>query len=543
MMFTDTLLEKIQDLPKDPGVYLFKDSQGHIIYIGKAKNLKNRVKSYFQKSNQKTHSAKTIVLVKNIKDFETIIVNSEVEALLLENRLIKKHKPKYNISLKDGKSYAYIKITTDDKFPKIMSTRIVKKTGTYFGPYTDGSARRELIHLALRIFKLRTCKNLPKRACLNYHINLCTAPCEKKVTVEEYQNQVDQAIKFLKGNSKDIAKQLKIEMQDASEHQDFETALEKRKQLEAIEYMQAKQVVDKIVRYDQDVIAALEQNNKTAIILFSIHKGVISGKKEYKFESDPELLTEFIKLYYSTNSIPTEIIINRKAWENNSEKKTLEGYLTKLKGTNVKFTIPQRADKTKLIEIAEKNAHFLLKNKILEEIKDKLNLPELPETIECFDISNLGDEHIVAGMVQFVDGRPNRPGYRKFEIQSTKGKQDDFKSMHEVVYRRYHRLQKENRPMPQLIIIDGGKGQVSAAMKALKKLQLQIPLIGLAKQDEEIVLPDTEDTLKFKKTSPMMLMIRKVRDATHNLVINYNRTKSKMKMRKEILAIDQEKKN
>ncbi len=536
------LQEKLSNLPKDPGVYLFKDERGDIIYIGKAKNLKNRVKSYFQESNQKTHSAKTIILVKNITDLQTIVVATEIEALLLENKLIKQHKPKYNISLKDSKTFAYIKITTNERYPKILSTRTVLKTGTHFGPFTDGSARRELIQLSQRLFKLRTCKNLPKRACLNYHINLCSGPCIKKVTENEYQEQVDQTINFLKGNSKEIEKTIQRDMKNAADNQDYELALEKRKQLEAIQYMEAKQAVDRIVTYDQDVLAMLEQQDKTAIIVFSIHKGVISGKKEYKFDSDPQLLEDFIKLYYSSNSIPSEIIINRKAWQNNSEQEILEGYLSKLKGTKVTFTIPQRGDKQALIEIAEKNAHYLLENKVLQEIQDNLNLVELPETIECFDISNLGDEHIVAAMVQFVDGKPNTSAYRKFEIESTKGKQDDFASMREVVYRRYHRLQKENKEMPNLIIIDGGKGQVSAAMKALKQLNLQIPLIGLAKQDEEIVLPETEDTLKFKKTSPMMLLIRKIRDATHNLVINYNRTKRKIKMRKETLALDKESK-
>lgn len=534
------LQEKLSQLPNNPGVYLFKNKEGQIIYIGKAKNLKNRVKSYFQKSNQKTHSAKTIILVKNIIDLETIIVNNEIEALLLENKLIKKYRPKYNIDLKDSKTFAYIKLT-NDKFPRIQSTRTVIKTGDYFGPFTDGSARRELIQMILRIFKLRTCRNLPKRACLNYHINLCHGPCEGKISKEDYNKQVQGAIAFLKGDFKTTQRQLNREMKDAADSQNYELALEKRKQLEALEYMEVKQTVDRIVTFDQDVIAAVTNNNKlkkTAITLFSIHKGVISGKKEYKFDSEEDLLEEFIKMYYSSNSIPSEILINQKFWTTKEEKELIEKYLTKLKGSKVKLTNPKRGEKTKIILIAEKNAHYLLENKTLQELQDKLNLPELPETIECFDISNLGDEHIVAAMIQFVDGRANKPAYRKFEIQSTEGKQDDFKAMREVVYRRYHRLQKENKEMPQLIIIDGGKGQVSAALNALKQLNLQIPIIGLAKQDEEIVLPNTQDTLKFKKTSPMMLLIRKIRDETHNFVIAYNRKKREIKMRKDALRLE-----
>ena len=444
---------------------------------------------------------------------------------------------KYNINLKDAKTYAYIKITTDEKFPKIQSTRRVLKKGTYIGPFTDGGARRELIQLSLRLFKLRTCRNLPNRACLNYHINLCTAPCIKKVSREDYQKQVTAAIEFLKGNSKNIENKINKQMIEASKNQQYEIALEKRKQLEAIQYMHAKQTVDRIVRYNQDVLAALESKGKTAIVIFSINKGVISGKKEYKFDTDQNLLQEFIKLYYSSNSIPNEIIINRRAWVSESEKQSVEGYLSRLKGTKVKFTIPMRGEKVKLIQIAEKNAHYLLENKTLQELQDKLNLPELPETIECFDISNLGDEHIVAAMIQFVDGKANKNAYRKYEIQSTKGKQDDFASMREVVYRRYHRLQKENKPFPQLIIIDGGKGQVSAAMTALKQLNLQIPLIGLAKEEEEIIIPGEGESLKLKKTSNIMLLLRKIRDETHNYVIRYNRKKREIKMREDTLKL------
>jgi excinuclease ABC subunit C len=514
----------LQSVPTDPGAYLYKDKQDNIIYVGKAKNLKKRVTSYFRK----TDSIKTQVLVKNINKAEFIIVDNEVEALLLENKLIKKHKPKYNIHLKDSKTYAYIALSKD-KFPRIYSTRQAKNA-TIFGPYTDGYSRKQVIDLSVKLFKLRTCRTLPKRACLNFYINLCTAPCVKKDI--NYQDQVDRAIEFLKGKTSPIIKQLKVEMKQASSLQKYEVALEKRNQINAIEILDQKQKVDLIKSYDQNVVVILNNNaskNKKAIItLFSIKKGVISGKKTFKFK-DPyaSLFEDFIKLYYSQNYVPSEIIINNKFYKSTKQKETIEKYLSNFRGNKVNLTLPQKGDKKKLTDLALKNASYELDDKVLLEIQEKLNLPTLPNIIECFDISNLAHTNIVAGMTRWVDRKADKENYRKFKIRSVIDKNDDFQSMREVVYRRYKRLVDENEQMPDLIIIDGGIGQVNSALTSLKILGLSIPLIGLAKKEELIILPNG-DSLDYDNNSPMMLYLRKIRNSVHKLAIGYNRSKRKI---------------
>ncbi len=555
----------LNNLPTNPGVYLYKNNENQIIYIGKAKNLKKRVSQYF--NNKKNHSLKTQFLVKNIKDLQTIITNNEIEALLLENKLIKKHKPKYNITLKDSKTYAYIKITADE-YPRIVSARSIsnkkykkKKDNrlddntttnqeTYFGPFVGGYKRKELMTLAIKLFKLRTCKNLPKKACLNYHIGLCTAPCINKVSKKEYQEQVNNATKFLKGDTKQVLYTLKSKMQRASEELKFEEALELRNQIHSITILDQKQTVDLVKKFDQDIIAIASDKHSSIFTILSIKRGVISGKKEYRFKQgisdQTELLEEFIKIFYSQNEVPNEIIVNKLFWQAETDKDILEEYFSKIKGMKVNITVPQKGEKKKLIQIAEKNAKHSLENSTLKEIQEKLNLPEEPITIECFDISNLGNEHIVAGMTQFKYAKPNKDAYRRFEIQGTYNKQDDFAAMREAVYRRYKRLKEERNThndtsFPELIIIDGGPGQLSSALDALKTLSLHIPIISLAKKEEEIYLPNEESPRNFDNNSKMMLLIRKIRDATHNYVISYNKKKRQMKFRKETDKVIKEK--
>jgi len=511
----------VKELPQEPGVYLFKDAQD-IIYVGKAKKLRSRVSSYFSKSNK---SLKTSFLVRNIKDMDFIVVDTEVEALLLENRLIKKHKPKYNISLKDAKTYAYI-LVTDEAFPKVLTTRKVAKKGTLFGPYTQGLSRQEIVQLTLKLFKLRVCKKLPKKACLNYHIGLCTAPCIKNVSQEEYGEQVKQALHFLKGNTKEVVKKLTLEMKEASTEMQYEVALEKKNQIKAITHLHDKQKVDLVKRFDQDVVALQKDAQKAVIQLFTIKKGVISGKKSFRFDFDEELYASFIKMYYSQNHIPNEIIVN----EHIKDREAIENYLAKIKGLKVKITKPLRGEKAALMRLALKNAKLEVENKVLLEMQEKLLLPSMPRVIECFDMSNLGSEFLVGGMVQYVDGQPFKNGYRRFEIKTVEG-QDDFASMFECVFRRYKRLKEEKKPYPDLIIIDGGMGQLNASLSALKQLGLTIPIIGLAKKEEEIYLPEDPTPLKFPKNKPMMLLIRQIRDSVHRFVVSYNRKKREMRLR------------
>ncbi len=518
-----------KDLPKEPGVYLFKDGSGTIIYIGKAKSLRARVSSYFKSGV----SGKTRFLVKHIRDMDHIVVRNEVEALLLENKLIKKHKPKYNISLKDSKTYAYIKLT-DEPFPRILSTRTVSKKGTYIGPFTDGSARNELVQLAIRLFKLRVCKTLPKRACLNYHIGLCSAPCIAMATKEQYALQVEKAIRFLKGDAKEVVSTLKKEMKIASDELKFELAQEKKRQLEAIEHMQYKQQVEHVRDYDQDVIVLKGRGSLGVFEVFSVKKGILCGRKEYQLEQEEDLFESFVKAYYAIEPVPREIIVNQAFWKGD-EKKVLEAYLCRLRGGVVSLTLPQKGIKLDLVKLVEKNIPTELES--LQALQSKLNLTELPSVIECFDISNFGKEGLVAGMTRFVDGKPNKEGYRKFEIKSFAGKSDDFASMREVVFRRYKRLVEEKKAFPNLIIVDGGMGQLSAALSSLKRLGLAIPVIGLAKENEEIYLPNTSTPLQFNQNSKMMLLIRNIRNHTHRFAITYNRKKRQMNLRDQIREV------
>ncbi len=519
-----------KNVPMEPGVYLFRNSENEIIYIGKAKKLRNRVSSYFKNKNQYPRIA---LMVSRIATIDWVVVDNEVEALLLENNLIKKHSPKYNIDLKDSKTFAYIKLT-DDGFPRILSTRKVIPEGKYFGPYVDGFARMQLVNLAVQLYKIRTCRTLPKKACLNYHIGICTAPCIGNVTKEQYDLQVRGATEFLKGERKGALSQLGSEMKAASAELKFEKALEKKRQMESIIHLDERQKVELVKSFDQDVVALVQNGEKCMVEIFTISRGVISGKKEYTFDYHEGLFEEFLMRYYSTNKVPSEIIINSKFWETDADREIAEKYLTNLRGGKVELLLPQKGDKLGLVKLAEKNAQLNMgESGVLSEIKDSLNLPSIPHIIECFDISNLGYEHIVGAMTRFVDAKPDKKGYRKFKIRTVEGKNDDFASISEIVHRRYRRLLEEKSEMPNLIIIDGGVGQLSAALEPLKALGLKIPIIALAKQNEEIYLPGIAEPKVFEKNGRMMLFIRSVRDSVHKFVLGYNRKRREMKLRSQ----------
>lgn len=514
-------------LPKNPGVYIFKDVNNEIIYIGKAKNLKSRVASYFKNSSDL--STKTRHLVGKIHDVEYFIVDNEVEALLLENQMIKKHKPKYNIMLKDSKTFAYILIT-DEEFPRILTTRRVGRKGNYFGPFTEGSARLDLIKLAVSLFRIRTCNKMPKKPCLNYFIGTCTAPCSAQVSKEHYQKQVEDAISFLNGNTEPVVEKLKLEMKSASKELNFETALKIRKQIESIVHLHQKQKIERILRFNQDVVAMKPLNGTAIIVVFSISKGIISGKKEFNLEFEKEVLENFVKLYYSKVEIPEEIIVSQEFWNNDGEKNILEAYLSRLKGKRAVLTFPRRGEKLALVEMAIKNIAISSNPIALKEIKEKLNLPANPAIIECLDVSNLSYEHVVGAMVRFVNANPEPSGYRRFEIKSFAGA-DDYAAIHEIVFRRYSRIVAEKSTLPDLIIIDGGPGQLSSALLALKSIGLTVPIIALAKQNEEIYFPGMQIPIRVPINSPMMLLIRQVRDTAHRFALSYNRKKRQMKMR------------
>ncbi len=520
---------KSSEVPKNPGVYLFKDEAGEILYIGKAKSLRARVKSYFSKSDQ---PAKTRQLVGRIRNIDWIIVNNEVEALLLENKLVKQHTPRFNIDLKDAKTFAYIALTREP-FPRILTSRKVSRKLESFGPYTDGYTRQDLQRLVVRVFKLRVCRKFPKRACLNFHIGLCTAPCVGNVTAEQYAGQVEQARSFLGGNYEQTATVLNGLMQAAATEQKYERALELRNQIASIRLLTQRQIVDHERLFDQDIIAFRRVGEKVLAVQMGVRKGVLLGKKEFNMDLQPQVEEEFLKAFYAVNLIPREILLNKPVWVDADEKAALEEFLSSKRGIRVTLSVPRRGNRLELVKLAEKNLESTLdEDSALVDLQSFLNLPVVPHIIECFDVSNLGQEHVVSGMVRFADAKPDKRNYRKFKIKTVTG-QDDFASVNEVVTRRYKRLMEEKAQLPDLVVIDGGPGQVSAAEAALKSLGLQLPLIGLAKEHEEIYLPDESVSRRADKNSRMMLLLRQMRDAAHDFSVRYNIKRRQMKMREE----------
>lgn len=519
-----------KQVPTNPGVYLFRDESNTILYCGKAKNLRNRVSNYF--SNSEGLAIKTRQLVTKIRDIDWIVVRNEVEALLLENKLIKQHTPKYNISLKDAKTFAYIAFTRD-KFPRVLSSRKTSSKLESFGPYTDGMQRRELQKLIVSIFKLRTCTTLPKRECLNYHIGICTAPCIGKVDEQQYKTQVENAREFLKGGSEKTVVVLKGQMKRASKDLKYEQALEMRNQLASIELLSKKQIVDHERDFDQDVIAFKKVEEKMIVVQMGIRRGVLLGKKDFSADYQENFEREFLRAFYTSNQIPREIIINRVCWTDEEEKEALQKFFSDLRGAPVSLTIPIKGEKKALLDLAEKNIEVNMEHdSALSDLQEALNLPSLPLVIESFDISNTGDEHIVSGMVRFVNAKPDRSGYRKFKMK-TVDSANDFASMKEAVYRRYKRLLEEGAKMPDLILIDGGSEQLNSASDALSSLGLSLPVIGLAKKLEEIYLPNVIFPRKFDNNSKMMLLLRRIRDATHDFSLGYNKKRRQMKMREQ----------
>ena len=510
------------NLPKDPGCYLFKDDSGNIIYVGKAKNLKKRVKSYFQKNHE---DIKTGILLSKIDDVEVILTDNEIEALLLENRLIKKHRPRFNLELKEGERFSYILIT-NERYPRILTVRNKRRKGRYFGPFVDQGVRKNAILMCNSLFKLRTCNKMPKRACLNYHINLCSAPCIKNITEEEYNDRIKKSIDILNGNFGRLISELKREMKASSDTLDYERAMMLRDQIAALEYLDEGQKVERELNYNQDILVSVSNEKESLIELFEIKKGVISNKKEFRIENDSDfeenLVESFIKLYYSTHDIPKEIIIESDLKDN----ALIEDYLLRFSKKKSKLIVPKRGDKLKLVEMVKKNAKFNLEQKddVLYELKRNLRLPKIPKVIECFDVSTLQGTETVASMVQFVNASPNKSGYRRFQIKSFSG-QDDFLAINEVVSRRYRRLIRENEKLPDLIVIDGGKGQLKSALNALEELDIQIPLISIAKEFEEIYTPSLSYPIRLDRYGKGLKLLQKMRDEAHRFAISYHRLK------------------
>jgi excinuclease ABC subunit C len=522
-------------LPDNPGVYRFFNEEDELIYVGKAKSLKKRVSSYFNK--QAGVNRKTRRLVSEIKAIEVTLVNSEFDALLLENSLIKQNQPKYNILLKDDKTFPYLCVS-NERFPRIYSTRkFIPSNGTYFGPYASVKAMNNVLRLINNLFTLRTCRydlseeNITKgkfKVCLEYHIGNCKGPCEGLQSETDYLNDIDQAVNILKGNLSIPRQYFKEHMNSAAAQLEFEAAQKFKDKLELLERFQSKSLVVNPKIADLDVFTIVADEKFAFVNYLRIKNGTInlsqtSEIKKKLNESDEEILTLLIvELRDKFQSSAREVLTNKEL---------------DIASENFKMILPQRGDKKKLIELSLKNALFAKKEKYtsLENVKDKsnrvlkqlqadLSLRELPTHIECFDNSNIQGTNPVASMVCFKMGRPSKKDYRHFKIKTVVGP-DDFGSMKEVVGRRYSRLLKEEAPLPKLIVIDGGKGQLNAACEALKELNLygQIPIIGIAKRLEELYFPEDSFPIHIDKKSESLRLIQKLRDEAHRFAINFHR--------------------
>jgi excinuclease ABC subunit C len=502
-------------IPHSPGCYLYSDEAGTIIYVGKAKDLRKRVTSYFRK---KDHDVKTRNLVALIASVDLMVTDTETEALLLENNLIKKHQPKYNIDLKDAKRYAYIEITKEP-FPRIGIERQTRREdATYFGPFVSATERDAILRVIKRIFLLRSCRKLPKRACLRYHMQSCSAPCVGAVSENDYGLQIDRVSALLRGKGSELLAQLRSEMAECSKTQEFEKALVLRNQIAAIERLSERQHVERPKEADQDVIAYTVAGDRVYLMVFSVEKGLLSGKQEYSFDNHDDFFEEFLVLYYADRTPPQELIIPCEVGEG------MAGYLSERKGRSVQVTVPKMGEKKKLIDLVEKNiGHAFMKNELkIQDLQASLDLADPPEVIECFDISHLSGTAMVGSMVQFQGGVPDKKNYRRFKIKTVEGI-DDFASIAEIVKRRYHRLIEEDAALPDLVIIDGGKGQLTAALGALDGLGLDLPVIALAKREEEVYLPGEMLPRRLDEKGMALHFLQEIRDEAHRFAIAYNR--------------------
>ncbi len=512
----------LDTLPHNPGCYLFTDDQGKVIYVGKARDLKKRVSNYFQKQD---HGPRTKALVFASKGLEFIVTNTEVEALLLENTLIKKHQPRYNIKLKDSSRYACIELT-EERFPCIRVSRKASGKGSIFGPFTSARERTFVYQLLRKTFGLRTCKRMPKRACLRYHLGHCTGPCLGKISEADYLARVKKAAFALGGRSGELIESLQREMAELSDRQEFERAMELRDEIAALQHLRERQQVEKSRKYDQDVISYQKEGSSIFLMLFKVYRGTLEGKEDFVFAQSDNFLEEFLVQYYSEAEPPEELIIEESLDE------SLVDFLSHLKGKKVHVTVPRKGEKKELLELARKNVDigFFGDRMKVQALAEALHLPKAPHVIECFDISHLAGTFSVGSMVQFRGGRPDKSNYRRFKIKSVQGI-DDFASIAEIVRRRYSRLKEEALDMPDLILIDGGKGQLSSALAVLRDLRLKIPIISLAKGDEEIYLPGLDGPLLIKKNEKASLFVQEIRDEAHRFAIAYNRLLRKKAIR------------
>ena len=529
------ILEKVSHLPTTPGVYLWRDKYQRIIYVGKAINLRNRVRSYVQQDVNR--SVKVTAMVRRAWDVETIQTKTEMEALILEATLIKEHHPKYNIMLRDDKTYPYVKVTVQEEYPRLFMTRRLERDGAkYFGPFTDVTAVHHVLRILRSYYPLRTCKSMKvERPCLQYHMHYCEGPCMNYVTVESYRKYIDDIVALFEGKQVQVIQEITSKMEQASEDLEFELAAKYRDDLLSIQKVQEKQRMV-TQRGDMDVLGMAIDGPMACIQLFFIRSGRLLGRENYfvQHEGDsPELvMTEFIKQYYGGSTfIPKELLLPMDS----VDRELFSEWFTSMKGQQVDVSVPQRGYKKDLIKMAEENAqNFLAERRrqwqytidksggAVKKLAEVLDLPRLPERMECYDISHMQGAETVASMVVFEGGKPAKREYRRFKLKTVQGKPDDFASMAEIMERRYGN--EKDWPMPDLIIIDGGKGQLNAALPVIRAMGVtDVPVISLAKRIEEVFVEGESESIILEHHTPELQLLQQIRDEAHRFAITYHR--------------------
>jgi len=536
-MISESLSLTIQQLPKEPGVYLMKDERNTIIYIGKANSLKKRVTSYFQKKHD---DIKTKFLVNAIDSIECIVTDSEIEALLLESNLIKKHKPRFNIRLKDDKRYPYIAVTLKDDYPRVIYTRKPGIRGArYFGPYTDARAAKNIVDMINNTFKLKTCKKeLPlkkhERPCLNYQMKKCQGPCMKETTGIEYMDIINNVISFLEGAIDPVISNLQKTMDQYSQKMEYEKASILRDIIFDIQTVTEEQKVSSASGIDRDFIVCSQEEAEAIVILFEFRQGILLGRKISVYDTGEisesgDILKTFILQYYQHSEVPQSIISDSTVNDN----KLIQSHLTGLSSKNISISLAVSSEELSVVRLmhknldvikADRNAAEVYQNKAkgLSELMEVLNLDSIPEVIECFDISNTQGTNAVASMVQFRHGEPSKGNYRRFKIRGHEGPNDPA-MIHEAVSRRVQHLINENEPMPDLIVIDGGPTQLSRAKEAAENFTNSLVIVSLAKRFEEIYYDPTLTPIRLLETSPALHILQQIRDESHRFAITYHR--------------------
>ena len=534
--FSDNIKNALAVLPENPGVYLMHDASGKVIYVGKAVVLKNRVRSYFR--NLASHTPKVKAMVAKIAEIETIVTSSEVEALILECNLIKKYRPRYNISLKDDKTYPYLKVTLQEDFPRLYVTRRQLRDGArYYGPYADAGAMHATVKLLRSMFPLRTCRKMNvDRPCLNYHIKRCLAPCAGYISKADYHKMIKSVCMVLDGRTTELERDLKQQMQEAADNYAFEEAARLRDQLQAVARLNEAQKAVTNNGGDMDIFGLGQDMTGLCVQLFFVRKGKLIGRDNFFMpdggDTPQEVMTAFVKQYYNEATfIPKEVVLPYLPEED--EKQLIETWLADKAQRRVELLLPQRGVKKDLLKLANENAVKLLNERLrkgslslkndlqaAEELQQALGLEHSLERMDCFDISHTQGSETVASMVVFRNGTSSKKDYRRYKIVSAEGKPDDFKSMQEVVYRRY----RDYEDLPSLVVIDGGKGQLSSALEVIRGLGLDdLPVVGLAKREEEIFKPHQSESIMLDREGAALHLIQRIRDEAHRFAITYHR--------------------